>query len=57
MMEFCKSLPLEQQKQINGVLNEADESLESGESGKIQEALTKVEETANQLTESLMATV
>jgi len=57
MAEFGKSLPLEQQKAINGVLNDADESLESGESGKIQEALAKVEESANQLTESLMATV
>lgn len=57
MAEFGKSLPLERQKEINGVLNDADESLESGESGKIQVALAKVEEVANQLTESLMATV
>ena len=57
MAEFGKSLPLERQKEINGVLNDADELLESGESGKIQVALAKVEEVANQLTESLMATV
>lgn len=57
MAEFGKSLPIEEQKQINAILNEADESLKSTDKAEVKAALTKVEATANQLTESLMATV
>ena len=57
MVEYGKSLPLDQQKQINSVLNEAEELLDSEDSGRLQMALAKVEETANKLTEALMATV
>ena len=57
MAEFGKSIPVEQQHEINVVLNEAEESLASEDSREIQECLTRVETVANKLTESLMATV
>ncbi|HXH69791.1 MAG TPA: Hsp70 family protein [Pyrinomonadaceae bacterium] len=57
MMEFGKSIPLEEQQEINAVLNEAEESLESEDGGEIQTQLSKVETVANQLTEALMAAV
>ena len=55
--EFGKSIALEEQKEINATLNEAEESLGSEDSGEIQKQLAKVENAANQLTESLLAAV
>ena len=57
LLEFGKSLPVDQQKQINEVLRQAEESALSGESSAIQESLTKVEKAAEQLTEALLAAV
>lgn len=57
LIEFGKSLPVDQQKQINEVLREAEESGRSGESRAIQESLVKVEKAAEQLTEALLAAV
>jgi molecular chaperone DnaK len=54
MTEFGKSLEIKQQQEINGVLNEAEEALETNDSTMIQEALKKAEEAANKLTEALM---
>ncbi len=56
MLEFGKSIPLNEQQEINRVLNEAEES-DWDDSGEIQTHLVKVEAVANQLTESLMAAV
>ncbi len=57
MAEFGKSIPLDEQQEINAVLNEAEESLDLEDSSEIQTYLTKVEAVANQLTETLMAAV
>ncbi|HEX8368948.1 MAG TPA: molecular chaperone DnaK [Pyrinomonadaceae bacterium] len=57
MSEFSRSLSAEQQQEINGVLNEAEAVLETEDLGALEQALLKVEESANQLTMLLMATV
>ena len=54
MIEFGKMLRLEQQQEINGVLNEAEEVLLSEEEIVLQDALTKTEAAANKLTEALL---
>ena len=57
MAEFGKSLPLEEQQNINGVLSEAEDFFKEGNDEEIQNILTKMEEAANQLTNALMAAV
>jgi molecular chaperone DnaK len=57
MLEFGKSLGLEQQQKINGVLNEAEEAVDSENLDLIMENLNKVEEAANELTTALLAAV
>ncbi len=57
MVEFGKTLPLEQQQEINGILNAAEENLQSDENVLLQELLTKVEQAGNALSEALMTTV
>jgi len=57
MLEFGKSIPLTEQHDINRVLIDAEESLESDDGEEIQEYLIKVEAVANQLTETLMTAV
>lgn len=56
MSEFGKSIPLDEQREINEVLNNAEES-DWEDRSEIQNHLLKVEAVANQLTEALMATV
>ncbi len=56
MLEFGKSIPLNEQREINEVLNDAEES-DWEDKDEIQDQLAKVETVANQLTEALMATV
>jgi molecular chaperone DnaK len=56
MSEFGKSIPLDEQREINEVLNDAEES-DWEDRSEIQNHLAKVETVANQLTEALMATV
>lgn len=57
MAEFGRSFPLEQQKEINGILNNAEESLSVGDKSEIDLLLVKVEQTAATITESMMASV
>ncbi len=57
MLEFGKSLELEQQQKINGVLNEAEEAVDSESLDSIMDNLARVESVANELTTALMATV
>ena len=57
MAEFGKSLPQEEQQQINSVLNEAEDFFKDGSGGEIESILMKMEAAANQLTNSLMAAV
>ena len=54
MHEFGKALPLEQQQEINGVLGETELALQSEDEKVVQDALAKIEEAANKLTEALM---
>jgi molecular chaperone DnaK len=54
MNEFGKSLPLEQQQEINGLLNKAEEAVDADNIEFIQTALEQAEEAANMLTNSLM---
>ena len=60
MADFGKSMPLEEQQEINGNLNEAEEFLKSpdGEAqGDAEDLVMRVEASANRLTEALMAAV
>ena len=57
MAEFGKSLPLEEQQEINGVLSEAEDFFKEGNGEEVETILTKMEAAANQLTNALMATV
>jgi len=54
MAEIGKSLPLEEQQSINGVLNEADEKMNSESLSQIQEQLTSVESAANRITAAML---
>jgi molecular chaperone DnaK len=57
MSEFARSLSTEQQQEINAVLDEAEAVVESDDLSALERALSKVEDSANQLTTLLMATV
>ena len=54
MREFGKSLPLEQQQEINGKLNKAEEALDADSLEFIQPAIAEAEEAGNMLTNALM---
>jgi molecular chaperone DnaK len=57
MSEYGRSLPLEQQQEINASLNEAEEVLDSEDVEAIKDAAKKAEDAANYLTTLLMAAV
>ena len=57
MNEFGKGLPQDQQVEINGVLNEAEKYVDSEDLETVKAMSDKVQETANKLTEALMAGV
>jgi molecular chaperone DnaK len=57
LQEFGRSLSQNQQVQINSVLNEAEEALNSETLLEVTSASNRVEEASNKLTEALMATV
>lgn len=57
MSEFGRSLPHEQQLEINGVLNEAEGSLKNDDPEELKTSFEKVETAANKLTEALMTVV
>ena len=60
MAEFGKSMPFDQQQEINGSLTEAEEFLKAADGeavGDLEDFLTRVEAGANRLTEALMAAV
>jgi len=54
MVEYGRSFPLEEQQEINGVLNNAQESLTSTDKQEIELVLVKVEETASRITASML---
>lgn len=55
MAEYGRSFPLEEQQEINGILNNAEESLKSTDKDEIDLILVKVEETASRITASMLA--
>ena len=55
MAEYGRSFPLEEQQEINGILNNAEESLISSDKTQIELILVKVEETASRITASMLA--
>lgn len=57
LAEFGKSFPLEEQQEFNAVLSEAEEMLTSEDQEELQNALMKVESTANRITESMLTMV
>jgi molecular chaperone DnaK len=54
---FGKSLPPEEQQELNGILREAEEVLTSDDLEDVKDALKKVETVANKMTESMLAMV
>ena len=57
MAEFGRSFPTDEQIEINGVLNNAEESLTSDDINEIQLILVKVEEIASKITASMLTAV
>ena len=57
MSEFGRQLPHEHQLEINGVLNEAEDSLKKEDFGDLKTSFAKVENAANKLTEAMMTVV
>jgi molecular chaperone DnaK len=55
LSEFGRSLPLEQQQEINAVLDQAEEKVEADDVILLQKTLSVVEEESNKLTEAVMA--
>ena len=55
MSEYGRAFPLEEQQEINGILNNAEESLTSSDKTEIELILVKVEETASRITASMLA--
>ena len=54
MAEFGRSFPTEEQMEINGILNEAEESLGTDDKDEIGIVLVRVEETASRITAAMM---
>ncbi|MEP7148631.1 MAG: molecular chaperone DnaK [Acidobacteriota bacterium] len=55
MAEFGRSFPAEEQKEINGILNDAEESLSTEDATEIGLILVRVEETASRITAAMMS--
>ncbi len=54
MLEFGRSFPTEEQQEINGILNNAEESLQSDDKTEVELILVKVEETASRITAAML---
>jgi molecular chaperone DnaK len=57
MLEFGRSFPTEEQQEINGILNNAEESLFTDDKTEIELILVKVEETASRITAAMLTAV
>jgi molecular chaperone DnaK len=57
MTEYGRSFPLEEQQEINGILNDAEDSLETDDINEVKLILVKVEETASRITASMLTAV
>lgn len=54
MLEFGRAFPTEEQMEINGILNNAEESLFTDDKTEIELILVKVEETASRITAAML---
>ena len=54
MAEFGRSFPTEEQMEINGILNQAEESLFAEDKDEIELVLVRVEEAASRITAAMM---
>jgi molecular chaperone DnaK len=54
MLEFGRSFSTEEQQEINGILNNAEESLFTDDKTEIELILVKVEETASRITAAML---
>lgn len=57
MVEYGRAFPLEEQQEINGILNNAEESLFTDDKTEVELILVKVEETASRITASMLTAV
>ncbi len=57
MVEYGRSFALEEQQEINGILNNAEESLSTDDITEINLVLVKVEEAAGRITAAMLAAV
>lgn len=57
MTEYGRAFPLEEQQEINGILNNAEESLLTDDLNEVKLILVKVEETASRITASMLTAV
>jgi molecular chaperone DnaK len=57
MIEFGRSFPTDEQIEINGILNTAEEAAKTEDRDQIEQMLAKVEETASRITASMLTAV
>jgi molecular chaperone DnaK len=57
MVEYGRGFPIEEQQEINGILNNAEESLNTDDLNEVKLILVKVEETASRITASMLTAV
>ena len=57
MVEYGRGFPLEEQQEINGILNNAEESLLTDDINEVKLILVKVEATASRITASMLTAV
>jgi molecular chaperone DnaK len=57
MMEFGRSFPIDEQQSINGILNNAEESLATDDITEVKLVMVKVEETASRITAAMLTAV
>jgi hypothetical protein len=56
-MEFGRSFPIDEQQSINGILNNAEESIATDDITEIKLVMVKVEETASRITAAMLTAV
>lgn len=57
MVEYGRGFPIEEQQEINGILNNAEETLNTDDLNEVKLILVRVEETASRITASMLTAV
>jgi molecular chaperone DnaK len=57
MAEYGRSFAIEEQQEINGILNDAEQKLASEDKAELEAVVVKVEETASRITASMLTAV